>query len=380
MSKSYVDFYEKLKISPVAQDITDEVKHIRRRDALYRMLGIPPGWISGKDVIEFGPRSGFNSIHTASHLPNSYTLVEGNTYGIDAMQKLFREKSIEVSEIIHSRFENHVSSKKYDLVLCEGALPWQPNPQALLKHIAEFSKINGLVVITCIDSVCCLADLLIRLVCKKLVSKISSQDEKIEVLLEAMSPYLLSLKSMSRPHKDWILDNVIQPFEGRNLLSIPDAIATLKSNYSAYASSPHLVCDWSWYKSIVEDPSEYFNHLYEDTYWEYLHCFIDYQSKPEKGCKATNKKLHEHTHAIFQIVANSGETEEILTVSSEKVRIHLLEIAKVISGYKMETENKILGFASLLAQPNLSIQSFQWGDALGYFGRGQPYISFLRHS
>lgn len=54
-SNSFIEFYRKNKISPVRQDISDFKKHLKRREKLYRTIGLPIITFSNKDVLEVGP-------------------------------------------------------------------------------------------------------------------------------------------------------------------------------------------------------------------------------------------------------------------------------------------------------------------------------------
>ena len=79
---AFVTFYLANQISPVSQDISDLEKHFQRRDSLFRSLGIPPSFVKGSSVIEFGPGSGHNAVFTASLSPGTYFLVDGNELGL----------------------------------------------------------------------------------------------------------------------------------------------------------------------------------------------------------------------------------------------------------------------------------------------------------
>mgnify|MGYP006176012067 CR=1 FL=1 len=57
----------------------------RRRDSLYRVLGLPPSFVRGRSVIEFGPGSGHNALFTASLAPARYVLVDGARADEDAV-------------------------------------------------------------------------------------------------------------------------------------------------------------------------------------------------------------------------------------------------------------------------------------------------------
>ncbi len=66
MTESHLEFYQKHKISPVRQDISDLQSHFQRRKALYFHLGIMPNGIRDRKVLEVAPGSGHNSLYTAS--------------------------------------------------------------------------------------------------------------------------------------------------------------------------------------------------------------------------------------------------------------------------------------------------------------------------
>src|SRR6185295_17754749 len=86
--RPFVDFYRANRISPVAQDIADRQRHFDRREALYRHLGLVPGQIAGRHVLEFGPGSGHNALHTLSLDPARYVLVDGNPTGLERCRAL----------------------------------------------------------------------------------------------------------------------------------------------------------------------------------------------------------------------------------------------------------------------------------------------------
>ena len=78
MSVDHLNFYRTHNISPVRQDIRDLMAHFSRRQGLYRQLGILPGFVREKKVVEVGPGSGFNALYTASLQPSSFLMIEPN--------------------------------------------------------------------------------------------------------------------------------------------------------------------------------------------------------------------------------------------------------------------------------------------------------------
>ena len=74
-------FYSENSISPVSQDIADIQKHFRKREALYRHLGIPPSFLHEKTILEIGPGGGHNALFMLHCAPHRYFLIDGNYVG-----------------------------------------------------------------------------------------------------------------------------------------------------------------------------------------------------------------------------------------------------------------------------------------------------------
>lgn len=91
----HLTFYQSNNVSPVLQDVADAKKHLVRRELLYRSLGLPSTFFRNRSVLEVGPGSGQNSLHVASSLPSSLTLVEPNKAGVIQIEKSFEEWKFE---------------------------------------------------------------------------------------------------------------------------------------------------------------------------------------------------------------------------------------------------------------------------------------------
>ena len=147
--KSFLSCYKTYESVPTRQDITDLNAHFRRRDALYRTLGLVPNNLEEKRILELGPGSGENSIYLASLRPSTYTLVDGTESSIQSLEKIRQKYYSDLSvELIYSDFLEFQSTAKYDAVFCEGAIPTQAFPEPMLRHIASFVKPGGILVIT----------------------------------------------------------------------------------------------------------------------------------------------------------------------------------------------------------------------------------------
>ena len=123
-SYNLLDFYIKEGISPIHQDISNLSKHFQIRSNLYRLLGLIPSFLKGKDIIEVAPGSGHNSIYTATLLPRTYDLVEPNPVALRDISEIFGNLSMEYTKpnIIPKRLENFKSVivivvLRFDLVI-----------------------------------------------------------------------------------------------------------------------------------------------------------------------------------------------------------------------------------------------------------------------
>ena len=88
----HLGFYLKHQISPVHQNISNLTKHMERRNSLYRYLGLPKGYFSGKKILEVGPASGHNSLYIATCNPDKFDLLEPNPVAFNEIQELYQIK------------------------------------------------------------------------------------------------------------------------------------------------------------------------------------------------------------------------------------------------------------------------------------------------
>jgi SAM-dependent methyltransferase len=379
--KSFVEFYDSLKISPVSQDIADLGAHLRRRDALYRTLGIPPRFVRGRRVLEFGPGSGHNSLHTALLEPGEYTLVDANPTGLAALRGLFAAHGIEGCSIVASMIEDFGGAGEYELVLCEGTLPFQADPAALFRKVCSHAAPGGVVVTTCIDPVSYFAEALRRFLARWEVPEPESDlPAAMERLRRFVGPHLATLRGMSRSHEDWILDNLVQPFAGRRLFGFAEAVATVGDGFSVHGASPHFLRDWRWYKTLTGDPREEFNGPALEEYWSNLHRFLDHRDLGGEGDAARNRELHSacaEAYGICLAVEDSGRRGGGLLAAMRGV---VETVAALIAPCGMETALASLDEAARLlgrleAGEGLPGEAGAFG---GFFGRGQQYASFIR--
>lgn len=369
---SFVGYYSKHKISPVNQDLSDIDKHFSRRDSLFRTLGIVPTLVEGKTFLEFGPGSGHNSLYTASLEPSKFTLVEGNPVGFKETQKRLSSIGGLNYKIYNHDFWKFKEDETYDFVWAEGCLPFQNSPTQLLKHIAEFVRCNGLFVITTVDTISYYSETLRRLLRFRFFDNLNPDPLLASEQLSAFyEPHLKSLKGMSRPIKDWILDSILQPFSNRFVLSIPDAINALKNRFDVYCSSPNFVNDWRWYKDIVGKNRKFNENFISEYYCKNLN-LLDYREVYFPHSIAFGTKLEKLTQEFYNlsIRVENGETEHWSDIYNNSV-----QVCDHIKCYAPNTVCAIKEVIRMLkvgsSKTNLKYFTHLWG-------RGQQYLSFIK--
>ncbi len=376
--RPFIDFYRRHGISPVSQNISNLKKHLERRKALYRHLGIPPTLVKDRTVIEFGPGNGHNAIYTTSLNPSRYVLVDGNPTGLKKTKELMSEYSLGKTkhDFIECIIEDYTDDRLFDFVLCEAVIPLQNNPKEFLRKVARFVAVGGVLVITCMDSVSILSEMLRRLLGSLIVKQEVDIDTRLRMLLPFFKKHLETLEGMSRPHEDWVLDNILQPFIG-DFMSIEDAINSLSCNFDVYGSSPHFFSDWRWYKDIHGHHEKY-NEIAIDAYCQNIHNLIDYRFVFRPNPININKSILELCSNICKSVLSFELTREANYLVD--IRANLIKLSKIIKDFAYDTSESLDDFILLLDNYLLSKKISDCGKFVSFFGRGQQYLSFIRRS
>ncbi|PHQ81684.1 MAG: hypothetical protein COB66_01605 [Coxiella sp. (in: Bacteria)] len=372
---AYLDFYQDNGISPVRQDLQDIDLHYKRRKYLYHYLGIPERYMVDRNIIEFGPGTGHNALYIMSLNPKNYTFVDGNTVSLDTCKKnielYFPDQT--KSQYVYSRIEDFVTPEKYDLVLCEGVITHQPKPELFARHIANYAETGGVTVLTTIDYVSVLAEVLRRAMCVFLVDGAASIDDKVLKLTQVFKGHLDTLPGMSRLHEDFILDNMIHPWKNR-IFSIADAIDALHDQHDVLGASPKIFSDWRWYKTIgISDIS--INEQAVNSYSKAAINFIDYRVDDIVIDENAFHEIQRYCEAVYWEVVES--TQSWSMGNYMKIRQACLHIRKLLGDstpLTVKSLDEAIGFfQNPTMEFNLNTDYFK-----SWFGRGQQYLSFVR--
>jgi SAM-dependent methyltransferase len=380
--RPFVDFYRANRISPVTQDIADRARHFERRDSLYRHVGLVPAFLKGKRVLEFGPGSGHNALHTLSLGPSRYLLVDGNPTGLERAQALLSgEANAGVLEFVESLIEDFHAERQFDMVMCEGTIPFQIDPPGFLRHVASAAATGGVVIATTADAVSVLPETLRKLMSRLLVPGDAPAERQLAVLRPIFRAHLASLAGMSRPHDDWILDQMIQPWVGK-LLSIRDAVGALDNEFDLHGSSPNFLTDWRWYK-LVQGEGRRWNATLVDSYLANLHSLLDHKRSfpPRDGhANAVLLSSAEAVYAAVSAIDRADDKAAEAKVAAELVLDQLDAIYDQVSGVSLDIAGAITdaqaAIEALLEHGPMDV--LPCGRFTAWFGRGQQYVSFIR--
>lgn len=380
VDNSMLSFYRDHSVAPVRQEINDLDAHFDRRRVLYQQLGIPANVFTGKSVLEIGPGTGQNALFVAAQMPNQLVLVEPNLAGrkeIDATFDSFPawREVLSLSDLPIDQFHY---AQQFDIVLCEGLIgaSGHPDPHALMLSVARHVQPGGLMVLTCVDYIAYLSEMLRRLLGYEMASHLKRASQKTELLLPIFSSHLKSLHGMNRRFDDWIMDNLINPASVGRLVSFGDCISILGDRFDVLASSPRFILDWTWYKKAAMDKG-HFNRAGLECYWRNLHNFMDYRYVYPPRLESENRELLARCEEIHNQIGEYERTDDVSV--RQKIVANLIILKDEISGYMVpvcEGLAEVIEWLSATAMDGKTVKlSKQFGE---WFGRGQTYMSFVR--
>lgn len=255
MKNQYLEYYGKHKISPVRQNLSNFPEFLKKREKLYRQLGMPTMLFHKKDILEVGPGSGFNTLAFFQWMgeDNKIELVEANPKGIADMKTLFEQKGIATDryEIHECTIENFINKKKYDIIIAEGFIHAISNAQEIVQKLCTMLKDGGVIVITCIDKFGIFVEEVKRFIANITIKDIDDYDKKVIAYTKFFEPQFSKLKGMSRSVEDWVKDNMLSPvFYSNDIWSISDSINMFSEDFYILGTSQKIFTDYSWYKDL----------------------------------------------------------------------------------------------------------------------------------
>jgi 2-polyprenyl-3-methyl-5-hydroxy-6-metoxy-1,4-benzoquinol methylase len=375
-TNSFVGFYDETNYVPVSQEDTGSEIHELRRKRLFVSLGVPPIAIRDSRVLEIGPGGGANAEILLRMNPKCLTLLDGSSVAIAELKARFMASNV---KIIEGDFSSNIPNETFDIIIAEGCIPGQKKPEKVLSKISQHVSIDGHLIFTTQTSVSLLPEILRRIIAKVILEDFDATfDDRVDLLVKFFKPSLESLVGMSRPHRDWVVDVLIHPWEiGSHIFTADQALNAIGDNFDVIGSRPEIFLDQSWYKQDLEGFSNKTTGFKKmnKTSTSFL---IDYRLD-----KSNSSELSFHDAEALDVACSTiYKIHEKFNPNSES------DIEDLISGLRNISEliqnsfpqtfisliDFITNFPKLLEKPE--VQAFDTFHH--WFGRGQQYLSVIR--
>jgi len=375
--RAFLDFYDSLPTVPVNQSNAGTLRHFCQRSALYRTLGITPLTIKGSNVLEVGPGSGDNAIHTVSLQPNAIHFIDGAKPAVRAInEKIASGVYGDIASVEHLDVAQNELSGSFDIVFCEGLLPGQATPTVFFHKLLSVLNQGGICVITTVSPVSYLAEVCRRILLPIVKQHSNSDDDLLSNLVTLFKPGLDSLTGMSRSHRDWVLDNIIHPWTDKGCFTIEQAINTLPSGYSVLGSSPAFLQDWSWYKQYNEERNSNTDIMLK-SYQKWAGFLLDYRSSAKQTFSFSEyEELERLCEKAMNIQDEYRQTDN--KDSLNEFVVLLTEVKALVVEKMPETTQSIDDYISALPELLAGNLQANFNSFHHWFGRGQQYVSVIR--
>jgi len=294
------------------------------------------------------------------------------------MKKLFDTHKIDKNlyEIFEGTVEEYKSEEKFDIIIAEGFLHFLQNQSEVVEKIKTLSAENGIVVVTCADEVGLFIETIKRLIAQVLVKDIQDYDSKVDKLTKIFEPQLKFLSGVSRPARDWVQDNLLNPaIVTGNEFTFIDAMKMFGEDYDVLGSSPNMFTDFSWYKNVVFD----YKKDFETQYNEKILSFFVAGSPEIKTTEKFGKEIHQLCKEVRELVRKFEESGD------NKFVERILEICSVLENKMLEIgESKL---SKIFQEAKSSLEEVVFMSRLNFekyrnfyvsFGRLQHYIAFQK--
>ncbi|WP_420244929.1 hypothetical protein [Roseiterribacter gracilis] len=335
-----------------------------------------PSAFEDRNVLEVAPGGGHNSLYVASLKPHTYTLVEPNETARGVIARLYSDPGFAHTkpEIVPLMLQAYDPATAFDVVICESWLGNSSEEIALLAKLGGFVRLGGALVVTAQSPLGLMPNLIRKSLGLRLVAGETDFDRRRDLLVEAYGPHLATMKAMSRPHGDWVLDNPLNPAYCGIALSMMDVLDTLGAEFAVLSSAPRFADEWRWYKSLEVSPDD--NAQFRDAYNRNLHNFVDHLAAPWERDPALNVASEALARTLVEAVRRHerGDVHDVAEVLAAYDAV-IASLADLDQG----TLDGLHEARRLLADPKTTIQQVAESSDYGrLFGRELQYFSLTR--
>ena len=376
----HLKFYTENKISPVRQD-TGLSTLLGYRSELYRKLGLTNLCIRDANVLEVAPGAGQNSVYIASQAPRTYFLVEPNDTAVQQIEAVYSELNIPHTKptVVNQRLEDfNYSGTPYDIVICENWLGSRSYERNLFSNLIRRTDLKGTMITTVISPIGILPNAIRRLISWRM-TKGCDPSEAAGMLIDSFKTHLQTMSYMTRPHIDWVQDNMMNPGYLTICITLPDLVHIHDQDIQVRESYPRFAQDWRWFKSVNDDKQKNTHHLIGE-YYKWCHGFIDHELEVSEGQPSTNKLFDNLCQNFFNSLQYI-ESESIDSDTRIATALEILEKINVLSAeiYSPEIVDQLSEGIRLANDSDITPEKVASCKSFcRLFGRETIYVSLSR--
>ena len=381
----HLDFYREHGISPVHYQASNALEHFERRDSLYRSLGLPPLAFKGATVAEVAPGSGQNSLYVASRGPARFDLIEPNPSGrtdIEAAYAGFAEPHTKPT--IHpQRLEEFEPDGLYDIVICENWLGSLPGERALIGKLARLVAPGGVLVMTVVPLSGFFPNIMRKLLALRLCAASLGFEERTSRLVEVFGPHLSTMKSMTRSHRDWVHDCMINPHYLHVGLPLPTFLGAIGAEFELLSTFPRFATDWRWFKALTGAARNFNGHALAAYRANALN-FVDHRTIRPPSDEASAVRLDEAMTALYEAAVRLQQAGLSPDMSIEApaflaVTVALDQVDDILGRLAPDLGPALAELGAVWRKPVLDPAEIRGMQAFGaLFGRETVYVSATR--
>src|SRR5262249_52900165 len=143
--------------------------------------------------------------------------------------------------VVHAaRLEEFEPARHYDIVICENWLGDLPHELMLIRKLADLVRPGGVLAMTLTPLIGLLPNMMRKLLALRLVEKDMPFADKVTRLTEVFGPHLSTMRSMTRSHRDWVMDVLLNPHYFNIILPTDAVIAEIGSRAEVLATVPRF--------------------------------------------------------------------------------------------------------------------------------------------
>jgi hypothetical protein len=316
-------------------------------------------------------------------MPAHYDLVEPNPTAIKDIKSQFAnfERPHTAPVLWTTRLEEFEPQRRYDIVICENWLGDLPHELMLIRKLADLVRPGGVLAMTLTPLIGLLPNMMRKLLALRLVGRDTPFAEKVTRLTEVFGPHLQTIQNMTRSHRDWVMDCLLNPHYLNVILPIDAVIAEIGSRAEVLATVPRFYTDWRWFKSLVAGERR-FNATFQASYISNLHNFVDYRREFPARAAEENQTLDSicrdfRAAALSWLDAyNSAGCSEV--AAAEMIGRSIRRLGRQLGAIDNELGLALEELCEVWEAPDLNAESVAaMAHFKGLFGRETVYISLV---